>query len=210
MVHRFLPVALSLVLVVLLWGARGPRSRCAVGGHQGRRWAGFSSLLCRCCPWDGWTVVWMLCVEETTLVWDLQHQLSYPLWTGRVGKRAVVTLRWQFLPSSTYLCWIYSLSLDVHSTFRPAQKQLLLQHCIKRNFAFKRDCSLMCPDLSFQGTPGVSSSARWSLVPGPRCLGPNSEAAAAFPPGCARPPAQEPDLWKKKKKKKETDVSKSL
>lgn len=59
------------------------------------------------------------------------------------------------------------------------------------------------PDLSFQGTPGVSSSARWSLAPGPRRLGPNSSAAAAVPPGCVRPRARERDLGK-------SDTNKSL
>lgn len=60
-VHWFSPSALRSVLVVLLWGAWGPGSRRAVGGHEGGWRAGFRGLLCGRCPWDCWTVLWVLC-----------------------------------------------------------------------------------------------------------------------------------------------------
>lgn len=41
----FSPWSLSRVLAALLWGAQGPWSWCAVGGHQGVRGAGFWALL---------------------------------------------------------------------------------------------------------------------------------------------------------------------
>ncbi len=74
------PSALSLVLAVLLWGARGPRSRGAVGGHQGGWGAGSSVLLCGCWPWDGWTVLCVLCVEDKDRL-VLHHQLSNSIYT---------------------------------------------------------------------------------------------------------------------------------